>query len=388
MSLAPHSRPAAGFTLSWGDVTGQKNHLAHRPALARSRGDTVMTRQQTPWGGTFLREFLPGLRHFPPDLCAGEVWELSLATDKPSFAHDGRALCDWARNVSRAPAPSLLLKWIDSADWLSLQVHPVEPAKGVGKVECWYVVRAERNATLYAGVRPGLSRHDFKTALQQGRVTECLKAFRPQVGDVFLIDAGTPHALGPGLSVLELQRTAPGDAGTTLRFWDWNRRYGRDGLPSHSGNARPLHLEAALAATRWHARAALHARLPHAKLSSTYATLDVLIACASGDGNGTCAARHAQVSADAIAETNYRPLHHRDLTLACARGTGSVRWMPTWPWSSLTVVRGSVTLAGVEGDPALNRGQSALLYAEQEVTLELDSAEVVLGSTAPAKMNS
>ena len=383
----PPARPATRFTLSWPTVTGQKNHPAHRLALAHSRGDSVTTRQQTPWGGTFLRGFLPGLHQLPADLCAGEVWELSLAAERPSFLRDGSALAEWARSVRTKPEPSLLLKWLDSDDWLSLQVHPAEPENGVGKVECWYVVRAEHNATLYAGVKPELGRDDFEAAMQRGLVTDCLQAFHPQAGDVFLIDTGTPHALGPGISVLELQRTAPGDAGTTLRFWDWNRRYDGDGRPSGSGAARPLHLPAALAATRWQSRASLHARLPRAQATEGHAVLEVLIGAAGAPRHGASAVPEPgsiRLCDEAGGASGCLPrLSHAELTLARAYGSGPVRWTPSWPWSSLTVMRGRLTVETSEGEKTLERGQSALLHAEQEIVLNLDEAEVVLGSTAP-----
>jgi mannose-6-phosphate isomerase class I len=64
--------------------------------------------------------------------------------------------------------------------------------------------------------------------------------------DYFEIAPGTPHAIGPGVVLLETQRVLPGKSGKTYRLWDWNRRYDHEGKASVNGKARELHLEAAL----------------------------------------------------------------------------------------------------------------------------------------------
>lgn len=138
----------------------------------------------------------------------------------------------------------LLIKFLDAKQQLSVQVHPNDDqasqnsSPDLGKTEAWYVIDAEPQATIYAGLRPGVTPASFRAAIAAGNAESCLHAFRPNRGDCLLIHAGTQHALGAGLLILEVQQAS----NTTYRVYDWNRR-------DAQGNLRPLHIEQALAVT-------------------------------------------------------------------------------------------------------------------------------------------
>jgi mannose-6-phosphate isomerase len=148
-----------------------------------------------------------------------------------------------------APQPRfpLLLKFLDAAQTLSVQVHPndAQAAKlippDLGKTEAWVVLEAEPDSLIYAGLKRGVDRNALARAIHEGSCQDCLHAFHPSPGDCIFIPAGTVHAIGAGLLVAEIQQSS--DA--TFRLFDWNR-LGPDGRP------RPLHIEQGLDAVDFH----------------------------------------------------------------------------------------------------------------------------------------
>ncbi len=139
------------------------------------------------------------------------------------------------------PGFPLLLKFLDAAATLSVQVHPDDARAGrldppeLGKTEAWVVLEAENGARIYAGLKPGVDRDALATAIDQGRCQDCLHSFEPSPGDCVFLPAGTVHALGMGLLVAEIQQSSD----VTYRLFDWNRT-GADGRP------RPLHVKKGL----------------------------------------------------------------------------------------------------------------------------------------------
>lgn len=137
----------------------------------------------------------------------------------------------------------LLVKFLDAALPLSVQVHPNDEQAArldppdLGKTEAWYVLSADPGSTIYAGLRPGVDHRQLADAIRQGTCENLLHRFQPQAGDCLFIPAGTVHALGAGILVAEVQQSSD----TTYRLYDWNR-VGTDGKP------RPLHVEQGLAA--------------------------------------------------------------------------------------------------------------------------------------------
>jgi len=248
---------------------------ALEPVLLRA--DNFTPPHRTPWGGTRLRAHYKRERDLSVEARAmsviGESWEISVEPDFPAFLDNGTALSSW---IARAPeaalgdeftrgrsGTALLVKLIDTADPLSVQIHPSDSYDGLsagqcGKPESWYVVERDEGAGLYLGFRRGTTERDVRAALEKGargdagRSLKDLLRFVPvEPGDFFLIDAGTPHAIGAGLTLVEPQHVVPGLHGVTYRYWDWNRRYDAHGKPDPLGTARPLHIEHALAVTKW-----------------------------------------------------------------------------------------------------------------------------------------
>ena len=197
----------------------------------------------------------------------GESWEVSVEPDFPARLDDGSLLTDF---IARAPelvlgdehrrgrqGTALLVKLIDTAEPLSVQIHPSDDYAGLaagecGKPESWYVVAREPSAGLYLGFRPGTREEDVRAALHgDGSLKDLLRFVPVEPGDFFVIDAGTPHAIGEGLTLVEPQHVMPGLRGVTYRYWDWDRRYDAQGRAAADGNLRPLHVTHALAVTAW-----------------------------------------------------------------------------------------------------------------------------------------
>lgn len=138
----------------------------------------------------------------------------------------------------------LLLKYLDCNRVLSVQVHPDDAyartlsPPDLGKTEAWYIVSAEPDSLVYAGLKPAVDRESLAEAIREGRTEETLHSFHPQPGDCLYIPAGTVHALGSGLVVAEIQQSSD----TTFRLFDWNR-------VDTEGRSRPLHIEQALDVT-------------------------------------------------------------------------------------------------------------------------------------------
>src|SRR5690606_5724972 len=130
-----------------------------------------------------------------------------------------------------------------------------DPALGPGesgKPEAWVVLEADAGAGLYLGFREGVHRADVERCIAAGGALDALMNFVPvTAGDAFVIEAGTPHAIGRGLTLLEPQFVAPGCTGITYRYWDWNRRYDAAGALDPAGAPRALHLARSLDVTRW-----------------------------------------------------------------------------------------------------------------------------------------
>ncbi|RBP47934.1 mannose-6-phosphate isomerase type 1 [Roseimicrobium gellanilyticum] len=205
------------------------------------------------WGGRRLESVLG--RELPDAQPYGESWELCDRVEHQSRVmggvYEGLSLHDlWTQHRERVfgrryvnhPAERfpMLLKVLDCEDVLSLQVHP--PASiaarlgGEPKTEMWYVMDASPRATIYAGLRAGVTRDDFVRALDVGQVAELVHRVRPRKDQFMFVESGRLHALGAGLMVYEIQQNSD----TTYRVFDWNR-VGLDGKP------RELHVPASLA---------------------------------------------------------------------------------------------------------------------------------------------
>lgn len=134
----------------------------------------------------------------------------------------------------------LLLKIIDSDDWLSVQVHPddnLARQRGFnnGKNEMWYVMDAGKNSEIITGFSTKLNQEDYKKHLQNKTLKSILNYEKVKQGDVFYTPAGRVHALGPEIMLAEIQQTSD----VTYRIYDWDRM-------SADGQVREMHIEEAL----------------------------------------------------------------------------------------------------------------------------------------------
>jgi mannose-6-phosphate isomerase len=241
--------------------------------------------QERVWGGARLGP--------PRTLPIGELWIAGPWLRVADGPCAGRTLEDLAADLGPAfvgsAAPSgpgprfpLLVKLLDPAAWLSVQVHPDDAVArrlagpdAVGKAEAWYVLEAEPGAELLAGVRPGVREADLRAAMRGGgATTDLLVRHAVTPGDVLLLAAGTLHAVGPGILLYELQQ--PSDL--TYRVDDW----GRPASP-----ARPLHTNEALASLVPRNRPALLAAAGAGRVvACRHFTLDVVDAPAHLDPEG------------------------------------------------------------------------------------------------------
>lgn len=137
----------------------------------------------------------------------------------------------------------LLLKFIFPKDKLSIQVHPddayaaqhEQAAGGRGKTEMWHVVSAEPGARLLAGLRRGVTKERFLTALADHTLEDLFQSHDVHAGDTFFLPAGTPHTIGPNMVVCEVQEYSD----LTYRLYDYGRL-------DANGKPRQLHIEKAL----------------------------------------------------------------------------------------------------------------------------------------------
>ena len=153
---------------------------------------------EKPWG----RSDLPAVFGGPWDQPIGEIW----------FEHpDGKDL-------------PLLVKYIFTSEKLSVQVHPNdeqarERGFARGKNECWYILHAEEGATLGLGLRAPVNTKELRAAALDGSIEE-LMDWRPvSAGDFFYVPAGTIHAIGAGITLLEVQQNSD----VTYRLYDYGR---------------------------------------------------------------------------------------------------------------------------------------------------------------------
>ena len=132
----------------------------------------------------------------------------------------------------------LLVKLLFPEDKLSVQVHPDDAqaeAMGEtrGKTECWYVLEAAPEAYVSLGLKDGVAVTDVAASVADGTMEALIEQVPVAVGDMLFVDAGTVHAIGPGVVLLETQQTSD----VTYRLYDY-------------GRPRELHLEKGLKVIR------------------------------------------------------------------------------------------------------------------------------------------
>ena len=230
------------------------------------------------WGGERLR---PG--HYPTAE-AWVVWEGDVIESGPlagktlgeASEEYGAALLGKRTKSRTGTRFPLLIKLLDCAQWLSLQVHPnnelaveLEGPGQFGKTEAWHILDAEQDAKLIAGLKPNTSPEELAEAIRNGTVIDHVQYVNVRQGDTVFMPAGTLHALGPGLLVYEVQQTSD----WTYRVYDWGRP---------ATEKRPLHIDKSIRATRADFSAPITSPpttgdgTQHALVESDYFTLELL----------------------------------------------------------------------------------------------------------------
>lgn len=133
----------------------------------------------------------------------------------------------------------LLIKIIDAADNLSVQVHPddelaKERHNSLGKTEMWYIISAEKDAKIYSGLKEQLNPEEYTKRIENGTFAETLAVYDSAPGDIFFLPAGRVHAIGAGNLLAEIQETSD----ITYRIYDYDRK-------DADGNTRELHTKLA-----------------------------------------------------------------------------------------------------------------------------------------------
>jgi len=218
------------------------------PALSPARLEPTFVPRI--WGVKSLAPLFPekqGLQEL-----IGEVWLTGSESRFATGPFAGRSLADawgamppeWAGTQinTREPFP-ILAKFLFPGEKLSVQVHPDDEyarkhesaASAVGKTEAWYIVSAEPGASVYVGLRAGVTRENFRRAIAEETVEDCLAKVPVAKGEAVFVPARTAHTIGPGLVICEVQENSD----LTYRVYDYGRRY-------PDGSTRPLHIEKAL----------------------------------------------------------------------------------------------------------------------------------------------
>ncbi len=278
-----------------------RRHEGIARAPLKPRPDNVTSPARTPWGGRHIYGTLKaGLPGIPPPGQApivGESFEISDDPALPSrflVQSSGRlrevTLSELAPSEMREVIGAdiadetggripLLIKLIDSADNLSVQVHPPrdDPRLATGesgKSEAWVVIDCAPGAGLYLGLAEGVTRAKLAAMARSGADLRPLLNFVPITpGQTFKVPPGTVHAIGRGCTLFEIQRFSPPSSAATYRLWDWNRLFDERGRPSPIGRPRKLHLDHALEVIDF---AAPRGAAALAQLEATPRTLRVL----------------------------------------------------------------------------------------------------------------
>ena len=187
------------------------------------------------WGGASLARFGKKL---PPGAPIGEIWEMVDREDVQSVVTsgelEGKTLNDLWRHHREGVFGSayithpserfpILVKLLDAAEKLSVQVHPPShkalELRGEPKTEVWYFLDCTDDANIYAGLKKGITREAFQKLLKTGGVETALHEIPVRTGESIFIPSGRLHAIGAGNVIIEIQQNSD----TTYRVFDWNR---------------------------------------------------------------------------------------------------------------------------------------------------------------------
>lgn len=205
------------------------------------------------WGGQKIRSHLD--KDFGAMSNCGESWEISGVKGDVSVVAEGplkgkniRELIDiyqgdlvgnkvYEEHGGEFP---LLIKFLDAAQDLSIQVHPddklaAERHDSKGKTEMWYIIQADEDALITTGFNRPMDKRTYLEYFESGRIEEVLNREEAHAGETFFIPAGRVHTIGKGILLAEIQQTSD----ITYRIYDFDRT-------DAAGNKRELHTDQAL----------------------------------------------------------------------------------------------------------------------------------------------
>jgi len=204
------------------------------------------------WGGSKLQHVL---NKNSKSHNTGESWEISDVEGDLSVVAEGelagktlKSLIEeykgalvgektYKQHGSKFP---LLIKFIDAAEALSIQLHPndevaQERHNSFGKTEMWYIMQSDEGAEIILGFKEAVSKKEYQDLVKEGRLANALNTEKSKPGDAYFIKAGLVHAIGAGILLAEIQQNSD----ITYRIYDWDR-------VSDTGQHRDLHTEEAL----------------------------------------------------------------------------------------------------------------------------------------------
>jgi mannose-6-phosphate isomerase len=300
------------------------------------------------WGARSLAPLYPEKSNLPEPI--GEAWLTGVNCKVVSGPFEGKTLGEAWREMppewrgTRFTEPGdfpLLVKFIFPNDKLSIQVHPNDAyaashekaAGGRGKTEMWHAVYAEPQASVLIGLDPKVDEKKFIQAIEKHTLEDLFFHWRVQPGDTFFVPAGTPHTIGPGMVLCEIQEYSD----LTYRVYDYER-------VDAKGRPRELHIQKALEVIQF--GRPVGAKTHRIRLGARGSDVSLIAACRY------FATELWKVSAATEVSTN---AEHADLFVVLTRdgtftwGTGSAKFQSGECWlipaglNKLTVDSGSAS---------------------------------------------
>ena len=274
------------------------------PLLIRPRLDAK------PWGGRRLAAFGIDLNGH------ADIGEAVLTSNDVIVAHGSLAGQSIERLVSSNPSGllgprglalagrqldfPLLVKLIHAQENLSIQVHPTDalaPSGMRGKTEAWYILEAEPDAVVYAGLKTGVTSADIRACLEANdSIVPLIRIVPVRAGQVLFLPAGTIHALGAGIVLYEIQQ----QSAITYRLEDWGRAremHIAQGMAALDPGSRPDAHIPGLRSARSRPRPAVECQYFSLEVIQMAPGEHVVIAPESGPQVFTCVAGQAELGA-------------------------------------------------------------------------------------------
>lgn len=179
-----------------------------------------------------------------------EAWVLSFHDDGLSIIDSGlnkgkslkevASKVDLGNKIDNFSFFPMLIKIIDSKEDLSVQVHPSDEyalkyENSFGKTEVWHILSHENGAKIYLGLNDNCNKDEICDAINDGDIINYMNEFEVEDGQTYLVKSGTLHAIGKGITLIEIQE----NSNLTYRVFDYDR-------VDKNGNKRELHIDKAL----------------------------------------------------------------------------------------------------------------------------------------------